>query len=56
MAYYSLDWLNDIELRSAVWAGLTTPMAHHLSIQKFWVKVELKGNAVLLSAYAKRAA
>lgn len=56
MAYYSLDWLSGIELSSAVWAGLTAPMAHHFSIQKFWVKVALKGNAVLWFACAKHAA
>lgn len=55
MVYYSLDWLNDIELSSAVWADLAAPVAHHLSIQKFWVKVALKGNAVLSFAYAKHA-
>lgn len=56
MVYYSLDWLNEIEVWTAVWAGFTTPVAHYLSIQKFWVKVALKGNSVLSFAYAKHAA
>lgn len=56
MVYYRIDWLNDIELWSAIWASFITPVPDYFSMQKFWIKVALKGNAILSFAYAKHGA